>query len=58
MNSTTSLEVTDNGCGFDKALPTDRYGIAGMRERALLVGGELTVVSEPNVGTTVKLEVK
>jgi signal transduction histidine kinase len=29
-----------------------------MRERALLVGGELTIESRPGQGTTVRLEVR
>lgn len=51
-------EVTDDGVGFDP--PTGRptsLGLAGMTERASLVGGELEIVSVPKVGTTVRLEV-
>ena len=32
-------------------------GIGGMRERALLIGGELTIESRPGAGTTVRLTV-
>jgi two-component system, NarL family, sensor histidine kinase UhpB len=32
-------------------------GITGMRERALLVGGHLTVTTPPGGGTEVRLEV-
>ena len=52
----TVLRVRDDGGGF---LPTmngrARLGLSGMRERALLVGGTLTVFSEPGDGTTIEL---
>ena len=32
-----------------------RLGVSGMRERALLVGGHLTIFSEPGDGTTIEL---
>jgi two-component system, NarL family, sensor histidine kinase UhpB len=51
------LEVADNGRGFAFAESEGGLGIAGMRERALLVGGELTIESRPDEGTTVRLAV-
>jgi two-component system sensor histidine kinase UhpB len=51
------LEVADDGRGFAFAEAEDGLGIAGMRERALLVGGELTIESRPNQGTTVRLRI-
>jgi signal transduction histidine kinase len=49
------LEITDNGCGFSKeeASPKSRFGLVGMRERALAVGGEVEVSSTPGRGTKV-----
>jgi PAS domain S-box-containing protein len=49
------LSIYDDGKGF---APQDedaegRYGIAGMRERAALVGGELQIRSVPGEGTRV-----
>jgi PAS domain S-box-containing protein len=41
------LEVRDNGCGFDVAA-IDRqksFGLLGMRERAIALGGNLTITS-------------
>ncbi len=35
--------------------PTPGHGLAGMRERALLVGGNLDVYTEPGAGTTIEL---
>ena len=51
------LEVADNGRGFAFDESESGLGIAGMRERALLVGGELTIESRPGRGTTVHLSV-
>src|SRR5215212_787180 len=51
------LEVADDGRGFAFDESERGLGIGGMRERALLVGGELTIESRPGAGTTVRLEV-
>jgi two-component system sensor histidine kinase UhpB len=51
------LEVADDGDGFPFEQSERGLGIAGMRERALLVGGELTIESRPGQGTTVRLSV-
>ncbi len=49
------LAIQDDGCGFDATLKRDRpsLGLAGMRERVHLVGGELDIESAPGHGTTV-----
>ncbi len=47
-----SLEVRDNGVGFEPAAPTSGFGLAGMRERVFLAGGSLRVES-PGEGTVV-----
>lgn len=52
-----ALEVSDDGCGFAFDESESGLGIAGMRERALLIGGELTIESRPGRGTTVRLAV-
>lgn len=51
------LEVADDGRGFAFDESESGLGIPGMRERALLVGGELTIESRPDRGTTVRLTV-
>jgi len=53
------LTVVDNGIGFNTAeLPeSDGLGVAGMRERAVLVGGELEVQSYSEEGTRVRFSV-
>jgi signal transduction histidine kinase len=58
-NNECILTVLDDGSGFDVDRATGSepssasMGIIGMRERVSLVGGELTIESEPGVGTTV-----
>jgi signal transduction histidine kinase len=51
------LQVRDDGRGFNLAQATrpDAMGLLGMRERAQLHGGSLTVVATPGAGTTVTL---
>jgi two-component system, NarL family, sensor histidine kinase UhpB len=51
------LTVADDGRGFAFDESEGGLGIAGMRERALLIGGELTIESRPGRGTTVRLAV-
>jgi two-component system sensor histidine kinase UhpB len=51
------LSVADDGRGFAFAESESGLGIGGMRERALLVDGELTIESRPDAGTTVRLTV-
>ena len=49
------LEVRDDGRGFTGL--TEGSGLMGMRERAALVRAELSVISQPRHGTTVRLKV-
>jgi two-component system sensor histidine kinase UhpB len=51
------LEVSDDGRGFAFDESERGLGIGGMRERALLIGAELTIESRPDHGTTVRLSV-
>jgi two-component system sensor histidine kinase UhpB len=50
------LSVGDDGRGLPRAAATNG-GVRGMRERAVLVGGELDVRSGERGGTTVALRV-
>ncbi|HET9162450.1 MAG TPA: GAF domain-containing sensor histidine kinase [Solirubrobacterales bacterium] len=45
------LLVADDGAGFDPDAPVSGFGIAGMRERIELAGGELRIESKPGGGT-------
>ncbi|MER7275776.1 cellulose binding domain-containing protein [Dactylosporangium sp. NPDC000244] len=47
-----TLEIRDDGAGFTPPAATGR-GIAGMRERARVCGGQLTVWSRPGGGTRI-----
>jgi signal transduction histidine kinase len=51
-----SLVVADDGRGFDVDAPRaeGRLGLAGMRERVLLLGGRLTIQSRPGGPTRVE----
>jgi signal transduction histidine kinase len=52
------LSVSDNGSGFDPqtaAKKAGSFGLAGMRERASLLGGHLMVRSRPKKGSTLVL---
>ncbi len=54
------LVVRDDGVGFNPAAkpPAGHYGLEGMRERAHVAGGALTVESQPGRGTTLQLVLK
>jgi signal transduction histidine kinase len=58
-NDHLTLTVSDDGQGFDlnAAEPEQHLGLRGMRERADMVGGTLTVQSAVGQGTTVVLTV-
>ena len=49
------LTVTDDGVGFDvqQKFP-GHLGLTSMRERVMSVGGDLSVVSAPGQGTTIR----
>jgi len=52
------LRVEDDGTGFEPAdVRGDRFGLVGMRERARLLGGSLTVESAPDAGTAIEVRV-
>jgi signal transduction histidine kinase len=51
-----TLRIVDNGRGFDPALvPPTAFGLVSMRERAVLLGGRLRIVSRAGDGTRVVL---
>jgi signal transduction histidine kinase len=56
------LTVTDHGTGFNPyLLPKDqmlRFGLQMMHERASMIGAELSILSEPELGTTIRLTLR
>ncbi len=51
-----SLVVRDNGKGFNPAIRKNKsFGLVGIRERALMLGGAVDVVSVPGRGTAIKV---
>jgi len=53
------LEVRDNGMGFDpKAAASGKsYGLLGMSERAIALGGHIDIVSAPGKGTVIGVSI-
>lgn len=53
------MKVRDNGRGIsaEELASTRSLGLVGMRERAILIGGEVTLQGAPGKGTTVTLRV-
>jgi signal transduction histidine kinase len=53
------LTVRDNGRGIseEEIANTRSIGLVGMRERAMLIGGEITLQGAPGKGTTMTLRV-
>ncbi len=58
-DGTLTLEIQDNGKGISKEQlsSSNSLGILGMRERAVILGGELTVSGAPGKGTTVRVRI-
>ena len=58
-NDSLQLTISDNGIGFNSqsAAKMESYGLIGMKERAFLINGNLTVTSKKNAGTTIKIEI-
>jgi signal transduction histidine kinase len=64
--NTVYAEIEDDGVGFDLSslfihAPDVRdrrgLGILGMKERALLIGGEMEICSQPNMGTKIGIRI-
>ncbi len=64
MNEYLAIEIQDDGNGFRvddiySELPTSgKLGLLGMQQRAKFIGGELTINSEPNKGTTILMQMR
>lgn len=57
------ISITDEGRGFDpsvalsRSLNREHFGLHGIRERALAMGGNCEVISRPNAGTRIMIEI-
>ena len=58
-NSEIHLTVQDDGKGFDMDDTGERktLGLLGMRERAIMIGGKLDIISKPGEGTIILINV-
>jgi PAS domain S-box-containing protein len=57
--SVMDVSISDDGCGFDpgEVMIKKTFGLLGMRERALTLGGDLMILSRPGRGTTIAVKV-
>lgn len=51
------MEIADDGKGFDTTEQRKTLGLLGMKERAIMIGGDLNIRSTPGRGTTVVITV-
>lgn len=54
-----SMMIADDGTGFDPEVVRERktFGLMGIRERALIFGGEVRIDSRPGAGTSVSIRI-
>jgi signal transduction histidine kinase len=60
-NGSFEVLIEDNGIGISgksKAQIGHHYGLLGMKERATMIGADLSIVSEPGSGTVVSVKTK
>jgi len=50
-----SLEIIDDGVGFEPGRQQSGYGLLGMQERVTALGGRLAITSVPGQGTVVRV---
>jgi len=52
------MRIADDGKGFDqRAERTASFGLVGMRERVLIMGGQLHLDTLPGEGTTLRIHI-
>ncbi|MEU0878387.1 sensor histidine kinase [Lentzea sp. NPDC005914] len=57
MEDVVTLDVRDDGVGFDLATPSSGFGLTAMRHRVHRLSGALFVESEPGSGTAISARV-
>ena len=53
---TATLEIIDDGCGFDYKTRGDGFGLRGMRSRSAAIGATLEVISDVGYGTSIRVQ--
>jgi signal transduction histidine kinase len=53
-----TLQIQDDGHGFDEAAIERGHGLANMRRRAQTVGGQIAIESTPGIGTRITFTAK
>ena len=52
------VQIEDDGAGFNpkKAANDGHFGLQGMRERVQIVGGKMKIISQPQKGTKISIQ--
>lgn len=60
LNESVTLQIRDNGCGIlpDQVSNLRSLGLLGMRERAMVWGGNVQIHGLPDEGTTVTINIQ
>lgn len=56
-DSVLQMQISDNGRGFNQAETPQGLGLASMRERLSIIGGNLQIQSTPGQGTVLSIQV-
>jgi len=58
-NNSLNLSISDDGQGLNAGFKTKRgsYGLKGMHERAIALGGEMKITSEKNSGLKLQIQI-
>ena len=60
-NGFLEIQIEDDGIGISsnsQAQLGHHYGLLGMRERASMIGAEMSITSQPGIGSTVSVKIK
>ena len=55
--NTLHLKIEDNGQGFDPERNTTGFGLQGMRERTMALGGQFLLTSQPGQGCHIAVSI-
>lgn len=63
LDDNVYLSISDDGRGFNPAIALSRsvnrehFGLHGIEERALAMGGDCEIISQPNVGARIMINI-